>query len=362
MRRSEFVGGAAGVVAGVASGTEGGFAATVSWNQLLADGRREGSVNVAGPADPGIRKALADGFQADTGITVSYEGLEPNILDARVDREGTAGKATIDAMVGGSSELLGLVPKGLLAPIKPILCLPEVIDRRKWTDNQIMFTDEQGMYLFRTVASVYGGILINTSNVPKTAIKTSADMLRPEYKGKIISSPYSAGSGSGFATNVLYRRQLDYFNQLYKGQAVTFIPTSRGVVEAVARGTHLLGFGTFPYEIEEFRKEGFPLEIVSTRDLPGYLSASNGTVKLVKNSPHPNAGAVFANWFGTRKAQNRLMGATLDASRRKDVDFSQVPSYMIPKPGIDYLDQHNFRFYTTLRPQVINAVTNILGR
>jgi ABC-type Fe3+ transport system substrate-binding protein len=362
MKRSDFVGGTTGLLAGIASGSQIGFPATVSWNQLVTAGRREGGLNVAGPADPGIRKALADGFQGDTGIAVSYEGLEPNILDARVDREGAAGKATIDVMVGGSSELLQLVPKGLLAPIKPLLCIPEVTDRRKWKDDQIAFTDEQQMYLFRTVSSVYGGILINTNNVPRTAIKTSADVLKPAFKGKIISSPYNAGSGAGFATNVLYRLQLDFFNQLYKGQAVTFIPTSRGVVEAVARGTHLLGFGTFPYEIEEFKKEGFPLEVVSPRDLPGYLSASNGTVKLVKNSPHPSAGAAFVNWFGTRKAQNRMMGATLDVSRRKDVDLSSVPSYMIPKPGVDYLDQHTFRFYTSLRPEVITAVGNILGR
>ena len=129
------------------------------------------------------------------------------------------------------------------------------------------------------------------------------------------------------------------------------------------RGEHLSSASrTFPYEIEEFKKEGFPLTVVSPRDLPGYISASNGTVKLVKNCPHPNAGAAFINWYGTRKGQNRMMAATLDPSRRKDVDFSLVPSYMIPKPGIDYLDQHTFTFYTSIRPQVINAVDNILGR
>ena len=124
MKRSGFIGGAAGAAAGIASGAGDSFGAGLTWDQLLAAARREGSVNIAGPADPGIRKALADGFQGDTGIAVSYEGLEPNVLDTRVDREGAAGKPTLDVMVGGSSELLQLVPKGLLAPIKPILCLP----------------------------------------------------------------------------------------------------------------------------------------------------------------------------------------------------------------------------------------------
>ena len=361
MKRSEFVGGTASAVAGFASLTVRASGAS-RWDELIAAARREGSVNVSGPADPGIRKALAEGFQAETGISVSYEGLEPNVLDARVDREGTAGKPTLDVLVGGSSELLQLVPKGLLAPIRPILCLPEVTDPRKWADNQLLFTDTQRSILFRCVSSVYGGILINTKNVPVNAIKISADMLRPEFKSKIVSSAYNAGSGAGFASNVLYRRQLDFFTQLYSGQSVSFLPTSRGVVEAVARGTHLLGFGTFPYEIEEFKREGFPLSVVSPSDLPGYISASNGTVKLVKNSPHPNAGAAFVNWYGTRKGQNRMMGATLDPSRRKDADFSLVPSYMIPKPGVDYLDQHTYTFYTTIRPQMITAVGNILGR
>ncbi|HEV8020808.1 MAG TPA: extracellular solute-binding protein [Candidatus Lustribacter sp.] len=362
MKRSDFVGTAAGAALGLAGMPGHASGATLTWPQLLAAARKEGTVDVAGPADPGIRAALADGFQRATGISVSYEGLEPNILDARVDREGTAGKPTIDVLVGGSSELLQIVPKGLLAPVRPILCIPEVTDRNKWADDRLLFTDEQGVLLFRTVSSVYGGVLINTKNVSLTALKTSGDLLRPEYTGKIISSPYASGSGAGFASNVLYRLQLDYFTKLYKGQNVSFIPTSRGVVEAVARGTHLLGFGTFPYEIEEFKKQGFPLDVVSPRDLPGYVSASNGTVKLVKNCPHPNAGAAFINWFGTREGQNRMSAATLDPSRRKDADRSLVPAYMIPKPGVDYLDQHTYTFYTSLRPQVIAAVSNILGK
>jgi ABC-type Fe3+ transport system substrate-binding protein len=332
------------------------------WEQLLAAAKKEGEVVMIGPTIPDLRQAYTEEFPKDTGIRLLYEGLGPALVSPRIEREAAAGKISADAILGGSVELRTLYPKSLLAPLKPVLALPEVIDASKWADGKLDFTDPERQYMLRTVSGVYGGMVINTSKVSKSAIKSSKDLLKPEWKGKIVSSPAAAGSGSGFAANVLYRLKAEYFSKLYKGQQVAFIANSRSVVEAVARGSYLIGFGIFPHEVESFKKEGFPLEVVYADDLPGYLSASNGTIKLVKNGPHPNAGAVLANWFAGKKAQEIMMKTTLDPSRRVDVDRRLVPDYTLPSPGIDYLDQHDYEFYTRYREQVIGQVNDLLGR
>jgi ABC-type Fe3+ transport system substrate-binding protein len=337
-------------------------ASTPKWEQLVAAGRKEGRVVLIGPTIPNLRQAYTEEFPKDTGIELLYEGLGPALVSPRIEREAAAGNVSADAILGGSVELRTLYPKKLLAPIKPVLAMPEVVDLSKWVDGKIEFTDPEHEYMLRTVSGVYGGMVINTSKVPKSAIKSSKDLLKPEWKGKIVSSPTAAGSGSGFAANVLYRLKAEYFSKLYKGQQVTFIANSRSVVEAIARGSYLIGFGIFPHEVEGFKKEGFPLEVIYADDLPGYLSASNGTVKLVKKGPHPHAGAVFANWFAGKKAQEIMMRTTLDPSRRIDVDRSLVPDYTIPRKGIDYLDQHENEFYTRYRNQVIKQVDELLGR
>ena len=283
------------------------------------------------------------------------------MVSPRIEREAAAGKISADAILGGSVELRTLYPKGLLMPLKPVLALPEVIDTSSgWTESSTLPTLKDKtccdgfLRLRRTV--------INTSKISKSAIKSTKDLLKPEWKGKIVSSPAAAGSGSGFAANVLYRLKAEDFSKLYKGQQVAFIANSRSVVEAIARGSYLIGFGIFPHEVESFKKEGFPLEVVYADDLPGYLSASNGTLKLLKNGPHPNAGAVLANWFAGKKAQEIMMKMTLDPSRRVDVDRRLVPYYTLPRPGIDYLDQHDYEFYTRYREQVIEQVNDLLGR
>ena len=333
-----------------------------SWDDLLAAAKKEGSVSVIGPVSPAVRRLLTEEFAKDTGLELSYEGMEPNVIATRVEREAAVSKITVDVLIGGSSELRDLYPKGLLAPIKPFLILPEVVDVTKWQDGKLEFTDPEGIYFFRTVSGVYGGMVINTKNTPASAIKRMDDLLKPDMKGKIVSSPVTSGSGSGFAANVLYRLKADIFTRLYKGQEVKFLPNSRSVVEQVARGSYRVGFGVFPHEVEEFKKAGFPLDVVYVEDLPGYVSASTGTLKIIKNSPHPNAAAVFVNWFATRKIQEKYMEVTLDPSRRIDVNPTKVPSYTLVRPGIDYLDQHKYDFYVNYRGALVKQVEQLIGR
>jgi len=338
-------------------------AAGGAWEQLLADGRKEGTVVAIAPPFPALRQAYTDQFKKDTGINLEYLGLPTTEGSVRAERETIAGKPTMDALVSGGSELLTLLPKGLLLPIAPMLVMPEVVDRSKWQDGKLLYMDEQQQYMLRTASTVYGGLLINTKLVPDGAIKSWNDLLKPEWQGKISSfDPRSPGPGAGEASNLLYRLGPDYISKLYLGQKVTSSTDERAVVEGVARGTYAMALASAFQFVEQFKKEGFPLQMIFPDGAPGYLSGGYSVVKVPKGAPHPNAAAVFVNWFAGRTAQDLYSKTILEASRRVDIDKSAIPDYIQPKPGVDYLDQYSNEWYTRYRKETLDKVAATLGR
>ena len=75
--------------------------------------------------------------------------LEGAELVTVAGRECSAGRASMDVLLGGLSELITLYPKGCLAPVKPKLLLPEVVDTKKWRGGFLKFNDPEGQYLLQ---------------------------------------------------------------------------------------------------------------------------------------------------------------------------------------------------------------------
>lgn len=148
-------------------------ASSGKWEQLLAAAKKEGEVVMIGPTIPDLRQVYTEEFPKDTGIRLLYEGLGPALVFAAHRARGCGGEDFRRRHFGGSVELRTLYPKGLPARLKPILAVPEVIDASKWTDGKLDFTDPERQYMLRTVSGVYGGMVINTSKISKSAIKSS---------------------------------------------------------------------------------------------------------------------------------------------------------------------------------------------
>jgi ABC-type Fe3+ transport system substrate-binding protein len=334
-----------------------------AWDQLLADARKEEKVVAIAPPFPSLRQAYTDQFKKDTGIDLEYLGLPTTEGSARAERETTAGKPTMDAMVSGGSELTTLLPKGLLLPIAPMLVMPEVVDTSKWQDNKILYMDPDQQYMLRTASTVYGGLLVNTKLVPDGAISSWNDLLKPEWQSKIIAfNPRSPGPGAGEAANILYRLGPDFLTNLYVGQKVFYSGDERAIVEGVARGSYAIGIASAPNFIEQFKGEGFPLAKIFPPGATPYLSGGYSVVKVPKGAPHPKAAAVFVNWFAGRTAQELYGKNLMEATRRTDTDKKAVPDYIQPKPGVDYLDQYSYEWYSKYRKETLDKVAEILGR
>jgi ABC-type Fe3+ transport system substrate-binding protein len=340
-----------------------------AWQRYQDGAKREGKVVVAGPGFPGLRQGFTEGFQKATGLTLEYLGLPAGEVIPRVEREYQAGNVTIDVNIGGTSTCWALADRGAIDDATPLLVDPSLFTPATWrgghmkpilpspTEPKDFLCGLQGEEWVMT------DLFVNPQLVPPDSIKSWKDLLKPEYKGKIISmDPRRPGSAQ---TTVAYLSTLfgeDYVRDLYIGQNVQLTADYRQLAEGVARGSYPIGIALVQANVEPLRAEGLPLQRVFPADGPGALTGGFGTVHKVKNSPNPNAAAVFMNWFASRDAQDIWEREMMETSLRTDVAH-QVPDYVIPKPGVSYtIDDYNPDYFFSKRAPAIAKLSDLLGR
>ena len=336
--------------------------AGADWQKVMAAARKEGKAVLA--ADNAVLvDALSKGFERDTGIKLEVLTGTPNDLSARLTREAKAGQLTIDVSTGGGTELITLYPERLLTPVKPQLILPGVTDPKNWVGGKIKWMDPEGQYLLQPTEYVSGKPVVNTDMIKPGSLANWKDLLKPEFKGKIAAyDPRPGGPGQALATYLAHEFGIEFVKQLYSGQAVTYTRDGRQLVEWAVRGTHPIVLAAVQTNIEYFRKEGFKnIATIAMADGPGNVLGGFGVLKQAKGVPHPNAAQVFINWYASKPGQEVYSKVMLEPSRRTDVKVPEVPDYVIPVPGMKYLDAYDPEFYVKTRPKIQEQLIEALG-
>jgi ABC-type Fe3+ transport system substrate-binding protein len=304
--------------------------------------QREGRVVVAGPGFPGLRQGLVEGFQQAHGITVEYLGLPSGEAITRVDREAKAGTVTIDVNLGGASPCWTMAERGQIDDVAGSLVDPQSIDPSGWRGGALRFTKPTTALpgdfrcALQTAEWVMTDLFVNRDIIQPDSIRSWKDLLRPEYKGRIAAyDPRRSGPGGGTLGHLAASFGPDYVRDLYVGQEVMLTQDNRQLAEWVARGSYPVGLSLVQAAVEPLRAEGLPLERVFPMDDQGSVTAGFGVIMKIKGAPHPNAAAVFINWFASREAQEMYEREMMETSLRTDVSH-QVPAYVIPKPGVEY--------------------------
>jgi ABC-type Fe3+ transport system substrate-binding protein len=336
------------------------------WDKILARARQDGRVTLGSNlGTPEFRQGVTTAFAKRYGVTLEIRVLEGAELVAVAGRECAAGRASMDVLLSGLSELITLHPKGCLAPIKPKLLLPEVADGKYWRGGNLKFNDLEGQYLLQlSEFASFGRLLFNTDLINPHEMRTNADLLKPKFKGKIAGfDPRISGAGQATAAYLLTTFGEDYIRKLYLDQSVVYSTNHRQLSDWVARGNYFMALGVQERGFDPFMKEGFPLKVLnSLDDAPGYLLGGSGVVKVMKDSPHPDGAIVLLNWLASKEGQEIVSRTVDQPSRRVDVQLDDVPSYLYPKPGVKYLDTYSHDFYTKKRPEVMKVLANLLGR
>jgi ABC-type Fe3+ transport system substrate-binding protein len=341
-------------------------AAQEEWNRQLAAARKEGKAVLGTEIGvPAFRQEIVGAFAKRFGFDLELRLVGGAELSAVAGRECAAGRPSIDVLLGGNRELITLLPKGCLAPIKPALILPEVTNPKNWRGGYLKFNDPEEKYVLQTAEfASFGRVLINTDHVKPQEITSVKDLLKPEYRGKIAGyDPRNPGAGQATATYLLMVFGEELIRKLYVEQKITYTTDHRQLAEWVARGTYPIGLAAQERGFDRFLDEGLPLKVYnSLSDAPGYLIGGSSVIKLVKGAPHPGGAMVLVNWFASKEGQEIYSRTVLQPSRRVDVTVKEIPDYHIPKPGVNYQDTYSYDFYVNKRPEVTKLLLKLLGR
>lgn len=340
------------------------------WNTLLAAAKQEGKVVVLGSPDPAMRTMVPAAFQQRFGIEVEYTGASGTQIAARLQGERAAGVYAGDVMFSGADTLYRTIAAdgkvtdgamGMLAPLRPALLLPEVLDASKYRNGKLWFVDPQERYILRISDQVKLAGALNTDAVPLSALKTWDDLLKPEYKGKIAAfDPSVAGSGLAIGSFLYVMQGEEYIKRLYLGQDVFLTRDQRQLSDQVARGSYPIGLGMDAAEVNRLVQEGFKVSELTS--LPGYLSGGFGLLALLDRAPHPNAAKVFANWLASREGSQLYQNAQKNLSTRNDVDVSSYPPAYVPQSNVKYMDTYEWNYVMGKRADAQDRLRDILSK
>ena len=342
------------------------------WDKTVAAARKEGKVAVlhGGGASVTMQNMLKDGFQkAYPGIQVeALVGGGQNVTP-RLLAERRAGRYDWDVYIGGTTTALTLlIPAKVLDPIPPVLILPEVKDGKKWFGGEIDYADNAKTYNLAFGGYVQPPFAYNTKLVKGNALQSWWDLLKPEWRGKLIMfDPRAPGTGLASATFIYAQKALgkDYLRKLLTEQKYDLSLDYRQILEETARGNYLLGWGIHLGIYDELAKKGLPLGRFPVDRIKegSYLTTATASLGLMNRAPHSNAAKVYINWFLTKEAQTAYSRASTYWSRRVDVPTDHLEQAIVPKAEKYDSYQANYKEkYVAMRDEIVDFLKTAMKR
>jgi iron(III) transport system substrate-binding protein len=309
----------------------------------LKAAQAEAVVIVHGPPGRAYEAALTKGFeQSHPGIKVEYSGANNRTAVPKLFREREAGLFLWDVWISGPATALSqLMPKGVFAPLPPILYAENTADD-KWVHGFADgWMDRGKTYVYAFDAGIQETAIINWDYVKREDVKSVADLLKPQYAGKILfDEPRRGGSGNGSSMGILVNFGEDFLRKLY-AQKVAVTENRRQAAEWLVRGRYPIVFGTGMNELAIFREQGLAKNVGPIPMSPGekvQMTPGFGAVSLVDRAPHANAATVYINWLLSADGQVKWTG-TERTSRRLDIpcdEACQAGRETLTKAGDSY--------------------------
>jgi len=219
---------------------------------------------------------------------------------------------------------------GDLTPIRPLL-LPEIADDSKWIGGlDGIFSDREKKYILGYLLYIQTSIHVNRDFIKEVDLKSSAQLLDPKFRGKIVILTPTGGSTQQTLGHLAFMYGENFIRDLLSKQDVTVTDDNRQQVEWVVRGKYPIAIGFSRTLLIPFEKQGLGKNIVDPEDKVIRLATGSGTISLLEGAPHPNASTVYINWLLSQKTQAKLSKAVELNSRRLDVAVADKDSAVDP--------------------------------
>lgn len=307
------------------------------WKSVVEAAKKEGDLRIYSSIAPEARTEVQNGFRDKFGIKVEFVTGLPADLVAKVLRERRANLYLADLFVEGSSvQIVNLKSEGIIEPLEPFLILPEVKDSKVWQAGHVPYLDKDKLAI-SFVASHAPRILRNTKVVKAGEITSYMDLLKPQWKGKVVmSDPTIPGPMATFCTMLAAHiwdltRTKEYLQGLAR-QEPFITRDNRLMLEWVAREKYALCLGARPEIAASFWSAGAPIEVVRATE-GRIVSPGSGCISLAKNAPHPKSAQVFLNWLLSHEGQVVFSRGSSMPSARVDVPTTGITPMLLAEPG-----------------------------
>lgn len=318
------------------------------WERILKEARKEGKVVLYGGTSAARLKDMATKLIKDKfGLDLEVVSGRAQELETKIFAERDRGIYTADVYTGGVSAVYRLKARGVIAPMEPMLKLPEVLDKSKWLDGRLPWGDDDKT-TFIWAAFPHLLVAVNNSAVQPAETKSYKDFLDPRWKGKILmNDPTIAGGAQLGFTGSIYNSILDagYYRQLAREQQITIIRDQHLQLVWLAAGKYSVLFLPSSATVGDFMHNGAPVSWITPKE-GVMLSGAGGGWGMVNKAPHPNAAIVFTNWFLSREGQQIIQDATDKQSQRVDIPTDKLTD--VRQTGVKY-----FPDPTNLEPFVL---------
>lgn len=291
------------LAAGFAGAGESRPSWQAEWERTVEAANREGQINVYQYSQVFDPLSFESAFPT---IKVSFVTGRGGVVAQRVMAERRAEKYLADVSFEGLSTNYFVFYKAkILDPIKPVLVLPEVVDRSRWWQGKHHYTDTEEEYIFEFSGIPQAGTpAYNTNLVDPRELRSHWDLLRPKWKGKIgLRDMTVPGHGEGNMRFLYYHPELGpkFIKQLFGGMDVIVFRDFRQGTDWLAQGKFALCYGCA--DVDQAKNQGLPVDRLGILKEGAGLTAQAATLVLLKKAPHPKAAKVFINWFLSREGQ-----------------------------------------------------------
>ncbi len=243
-----------------------------------------------------LAKELFDQFEKETGIKVNWQRLAGGEAETRLEAEKANPQASI--WVGGVGlNHMSAKKKGLTAPYVSRLA----------SNTPVQYRDAENYWIGLYVGPL--GFITNTKVAAEQGIvppKTWADLLKPEYKGKIrVGNPSLTGTAYNVVTTLRYvfggdeEKTFDYLAKLDKN-VDQYTKSGAAGSKSVAIGEIPIAIG-YAHDMVKLKVEGAPVVITIPTEGTGYEVAS---MSLVKDGKDPVNAKKLYDWILGKPAQD----------------------------------------------------------
>ena len=315
------------------------------WAELLKKAQQEGKVVafICCGIGRGLGKYIGE-FEKKYKIKIVFSTGSSRQQSDRVLAERRAGRYSLDVWMGGITSVnTRLLPAGVLDPIRPLLIHPEVLDKKAWYKGKgPVFMDPEKKYVvaFRGNGGLGSQIQYNTDKVNPDDINSYWDLLKPQFRGKIVARDPSM-AGVGPSTAFFYMHPMlgpKFLHRLLTETDITIVKNARQAAEWLALGKYSICLFACGREVRSLMRQGMPVrdQLAKMLKEPARVSVGGGTIWTMKNAPHPNARTFFINWWLTRAGQTLMQIADGDDSLRVDVPKDKVDKSALRLDNVDY--------------------------